>query len=73
MSTREIAKQAVEAIAAKLGYVDSAVLNRIGTVLPEERRIIEQSLRAKDENMGHSIKTSVTGSTESLATQGMVC
>ncbi|GAB1197743.1 hypothetical protein APSETT444_007046 [Aspergillus pseudonomiae] len=58
MSTREIAKQAVEAIAAKLGYVDSAVLNRIGTVLLEERRIIEQSLGAKDENMGHSIKTS---------------
>ncbi|KAB8254531.1 hypothetical protein BDV32DRAFT_132200 [Aspergillus pseudonomiae] len=57
MSTREIAKKAVEAIAAKLGYVDSAVLNRIGTVLPEERRIIEQSLRAKDEKMGHSIKT----------------
>jgi hypothetical protein len=35
-------------------------LDRIGNLLPEERRIIEQSLRAKDEQIGHSIKTFVT-------------
>ncbi|GFG16303.1 hypothetical protein IFM61392_09435 [Aspergillus lentulus] len=57
MSTRETAKRAVEEIAAKFGYVDSAILDRIGKVLPEERRIIEQGLRAKDEKIGHSIKT----------------
>ncbi|CEJ62510.1 hypothetical protein PMG11_11007 [Penicillium brasilianum] len=57
MSTRETAKKAVEGIAAKLGYVDLAILDRIGNLLPEERRIIEQSLRAKDEQKGHSIKT----------------
>ncbi|KAJ5297272.1 uncharacterized protein N7443_008165 [Penicillium atrosanguineum] len=57
MSTRETAKKAVEEIAAKLGHVDSAILDRIGDLLPEERRIIEQSLRAKDEKIGHSIKT----------------
>ncbi|PIG82100.1 hypothetical protein AARAC_000013 [Aspergillus arachidicola] len=57
MSTRETAKKAVEAIAAKLGYVDSAILDRIGNVFPEDRRIIEQGMRAKDENIGHSIKT----------------
>ncbi|KAJ6063689.1 hypothetical protein N7499_012369 [Penicillium canescens] len=57
MSTRETAKKAVEEIAAKLGHVDSAILDRIGNLLPEERRIIEQSLRAKDEKIGHSIKT----------------
>lgn len=60
MSTRETAKKAVEGIAAKLGYVDLAILDRIGNLLPEERRIIEQSLRAKDEQIGHSIKTFVT-------------
>lgn len=73
MSTRETAKKAVEEIAAKLGYVDSAILDRIGNLLPEERRIIEQSLRAKDEKIGHSIKTFVTCSTSLPATQGVLC
>jgi DNA-directed RNA polymerase subunit F len=73
MSTRETAKKAVEEIAAKFGYVDSAILDRIGEVLPVERRIIEQVLLAKDQNIGHSIKTFVTCSTESPATQGFVC
>ncbi|KAE8133581.1 hypothetical protein BDV38DRAFT_274159 [Aspergillus pseudotamarii] len=56
MTTRETAKEAVEAIAAKLGYVDLASLDRIGELFPEERRIIEEGLRIKDENIGHSIK-----------------
>lgn len=73
MTTRETAKQAVEAIAAKLGYVDLASLDRIGELFPEERRIIEEGLRIKDENIGHSIKAFVTYSTCLPATQGVVC
>ncbi|KAH1752035.1 hypothetical protein LV164_008598 [Aspergillus fumigatus] len=57
MSNRETAKKAVEEIGEKLGHVSPAILDRIGKLLPEERRIIEQSLRAKDEKIGHSIKT----------------
>lgn len=73
MSNRETAKKAVEEIGEKLGHVSPAILDRIGKLLPEERRIIEQSLRAKDEKIGHSIKTFVTCSKESPATQGFVC
>ncbi|KAF9887222.1 hypothetical protein FE257_010476 [Aspergillus nanangensis] len=57
MSTRETAKKAVEKIAANLGYVDPAVLDRVGRLLPEERRIIDQAMHAKDKKIGHGIKT----------------
>lgn len=60
MTTKEDAKAAVLEIAKRYGHVGNDVMEDIGEWRPEVRRLLEESMLAKDELAAHSIKTFVT-------------
>lgn len=59
MASKEDAKEAVKGIAKDYGFVDDEIMNRIEQWDPDVRRVIEESMLAKDKKAAHSIKTCV--------------
>ncbi|KZF20943.1 hypothetical protein L228DRAFT_223072 [Xylona heveae TC161] len=57
MTSKEDAKRTVLGIAKGYGFVDDAILEEIESWNPDIRRIIEESMLAKDHLAAHSIKT----------------
>jgi hypothetical protein len=59
MSSRDDAKEAVDSIGRKFGLVGDDIMGQIEQWRPDIRRIIEESMLAKDRLAAHSIKTYV--------------
>jgi len=59
MSSRDDAKEAVDRIGRKFGFVSDDIMGEIEQWRPDIRRIIEESMLAKDQLAAHSIKTYV--------------
>ncbi|KAJ4286909.1 hypothetical protein N0V88_007854 [Collariella sp. IMI 366227] len=57
MNSRDDAKKAVDSIGRKFGFVGDDIMGQIEQWRPDIRRIIEESMLAKDRLAAHSIKT----------------
>lgn len=55
MKNKEDAKNAVMGIAKKYGYIEKDIMDQMK---PHVRHAVEESMRAKDEQAAHVIKTS---------------
>lgn len=71
MSSRDDAKEAVDSIGRKFGFVGDDIMGEIEQWRPDIRRILEESMLAKDRLAAHSIKTYVASLGHVLDTKSL--